>query len=243
VPYPFAHPAAVLPLVGPMGRFAVPSALVIGSIVPDLWYFVPSVNRLDSHSPAALLWFCLPVGFLLYALFHRVLKEPLIALLSPRLAGFTSPGLPAAPWHAVAASLVAGALTHIVWDALTHSNDHAVHGHNWLQHASTALGTAVLAWWIWRKLRRAPAIPAAPVLSPMARICTVVALIAAMAISAWGSIDASQLLASDLDATRRMLRKAAAAAGQGFFAAVLMYCSFWQFRAKDQTCISERKTK
>ena len=32
--YPFAHPAAVLPLARPMGRFAVPSALAIGSVAP-----------------------------------------------------------------------------------------------------------------------------------------------------------------------------------------------------------------
>jgi Domain of unknown function (DUF4184) len=62
VPYPFAHPAAVLLLARPMGRFAVPSALVIGSVIPDLWYFLPFVGREASHSPAGLFWFCLPAG-------------------------------------------------------------------------------------------------------------------------------------------------------------------------------------
>jgi hypothetical protein len=232
VPYPFAHPAAVLPLVGPMGRFAVPSALVIGSIVPDFWYFVPFVSRLDSHSPAALVWFCLPIGLLLYALFHLLLKEPLIALLSPRLGSFTSPGLPAAPRHAVITSLLTGALTHIVWDALTHSNDHAVHGHNWLQHASTALGTAVLAWWIWGKLRRAQATESTLPLSPFARAWIATALVAAMAIAAWVSLDLAQLPAADFDATRRSLKMAGMAVVEGFCLAALAYCVLWQLRSK-----------
>jgi hypothetical protein len=230
VPYPFAHPAAVLPLIGPMGRFAVPSALVLGSIVPDFWYFIPSVSRLDSHSPAALLWFCLPIGLLLYVLFHLLLKEPLIALLSPRLGGFTSPGLPAAPWRAVIISLLAGALTHIVWDALTHSNDHAVHGRNWLQHASTALGTAVLGWWIWRKLRRAPTSEARGPLSPFARAWIALALVAATAIAAWASLDLAQLGPTDFDVMRRSLKAAGMAGVEGLCLAVLIYCIFWRVR-------------
>lgn len=219
-----------------MGRFAVPSALVIGSIVPDLWYFVPLASREESHGLTGVFWFCLPLGLVAYVLFHLLLKHPLIALLPPALSGrlgsFTSPGLPALPWHAVIASLLAGALTHIVWDALTHSNDHAIHGHNWLQHASTAFGTAVLAWWIWRKLRRAPAGSSPALLSPLARACTLGALGAAMAISAWGSLDTAQLPATDFDATRGLVKTAAIAGLEGFTLAALAYCIFWRLRAK-----------
>lgn len=222
-----------------MGRFAVPSALVIGSVAPDLWYFVPFVSRDATHSAAALVWFCLPIGLVVYAVFHLLAKRPLLALLPPalsgRLASFTAPALPAAPWNAVVVSLLTGALTHIVWDALTHSNDHAIHGHNWLQHASTAIGTALLAWWIWRKLHRAPVTPSPEVLSPFARACIVVALVAAMAISAWGSVDASPWLASDLNAARRMVKTAGMAGIQGFCLAVFAYCLLWHFRAKSRT--------
>jgi Domain of unknown function (DUF4184) len=218
-----------------MGRFAVPSALVIGSIVPDLWYFVPLAGREESHALAGLFWFCLPLGLVGYALFHLLVKHPLIALLpqtlSSRLGGFTAPALPAAPWHAVMISLLAGALTHIVWDALTHSNDHAVDGHNWLQHASTALGTAVLAWWTWRKLSAVPANSSPATLSPRARACILAGLVAATAISAWSSLDAAQLLATDFDTSRRALRSAAMAAVEGLCMAALVYCVFWRFRA------------
>jgi hypothetical protein len=233
VPYPFAHPVAVLPLVRPMGRFAVPSALAIGSIVPDLWYFVPLVGRADSHSVTALLRFCLPAGLLAYALFHLVLKHPLIALLphavSRRLASFASPSLPAVPWHAVIVSLLVGAFTHIVWDALTRSNDHALHGHNWLQHASTALGSAVLAWWIWLKLRRAPL--ANPVsLSPLARACALGALTAATLVPAWWASAGSPWTSFDLAALRQLLRTAGIAGLEGLVAAATAYCLLWQLK-------------
>jgi len=46
-------------------------------VVPDLWYFVPFADRADSHSLAALFWFCLPAGLAAYALFHLLLKQPL----------------------------------------------------------------------------------------------------------------------------------------------------------------------
>jgi hypothetical protein len=231
VPYPFAHPAAVLPLARPMGRFAVPSALAIGSVLPDAWYLVPFLDRAETHSVAGLFWFCLPAGLALYLLFHRVLKQPLIALLSPRLGSFTSPGLPAAPWHAVIVSLFVGALTHLAWDALTHSDDHAVGGHNWFQHANTAAGTAILGWWIWRKLRRAP--PAAAQLSVFARVCTIVGLIAAMAISALWAADTAPVL--ELRQLRYFLRTAGIGALEGLAAAGLVYCVWWRLNAKRVT--------
>ena len=80
MPYPFAHPAAVLPLARLLGRAGSPSALAIGSMIPDAWYFVPGLVRADSHGAAGLLWFCL--------LLPR--------LLACRLARYA--GRPRAPW-------------------------------------------------------------------------------------------------------------------------------------------------
>ena len=223
MPYPFAHPAAVLPLARPLGRFAVPSALAIGSIVPDLWYFVPFVSRADSHGGAAFLWFALPVGLLVYVVFHLVLKEPLIALLSPKLGAFTLPGLPARPWYAVVVSLLVGALTHVVWDALTHSNTHD-EGVNWIQHANTAAGTAILAIWVWTKLRRVPAKEA--LVSPFARLCAFLLMAGAAAISALWSADIG--VVNDLAAARQLLRTAGIGAVEGFGVALLVYCLLFQ---------------
>jgi hypothetical protein len=137
VPYPFAHPAAVLPLIRPMGRFAATPALVIGSMVPDAWYLLPGLIRADSHSAAGLLWFCLPLGMAAY-LAYRYL---------------TPSSLPAKPWYAVVASLLVGALTHLAWDGITHS--YAYEGFYVLQHASTVLGTAFIVWWCYGSPRLA----------------------------------------------------------------------------------------
>jgi hypothetical protein len=223
MPYPFAHPAAILPLARPMGRLAVPSALAIGSLLPDLWYFVPAVTRVQSHSLAGLFWFCLPVGLLAYAVFHLLLKEPLIALLSPRLRAFSAPGLPRAPWYAVLISLAVGAATHQLWDALTHSNDYSVHGHNWAQHASTVLGTLVLAAWTWGKVKRVPAMPA--VLSLRSRISIGIALGAATAIAAL-------LAAVDSGSLRTLVRSAGIGALQTGAMAIFVYCAVWHLRTK-----------
>lgn len=227
MPYPFAHPAAVLPLAPLMGRLAVPSALAIGSVLPDLWYFVPVVTRAQSHSAAGLIGFCIPLGLLLYALFHLLLKEPLIALLAPRLAAFSAPGLPAARWHAVLVSLLAGAATHLVWDALTHSDDYAVHGHNWAQHASTALGTAVLLWWGWRKLRSAPRFGPAG-LSLRSRIGIGLLLVVTAAAAALAA-------AVDNGNLRTLVRSGGLAALQAMAVAIFVYCAVWHLRTKRMT--------
>ena len=218
-----------------MGRFAVPSALAIGSVAPDFWYVVPFATRGDAHSVSGLLWFCLPVGLLAYALFHLVLKEPLIALVSPRLAHFGCRGLPAAPLGAVLASLLAGALTHLAWDNLTHSDQDGGQGHNWVQHANTALGTLVLGWWLVYKLRRAPA-AASSGLSFTARIWTCLALLAVAAIAGWWS---SLTLPASTDggrqAIRQLVRSAGIAGAEGLWTAILAYCLVWQYRAKPTT--------
>jgi len=134
MPYPFAHPAAVLPLIRPMGRFGVPSALVIGSMVPDAWYLVPGLERADSHSAAGLLSFCLPVGLLVYIAFQL----------------FRGRSPSAAPWHAVVVSLLVGALTHLGWDGVAHS--YSWNGIHVLQHGSSVLGAAFVVWWCYRSL-------------------------------------------------------------------------------------------
>lgn len=180
MPFTFAHPAAAIPLRGCLGRFGVLSALVIGSITPDLSYFLTwDVPRSESHSLFGLLRFCLPVGLLSYIVFHTLLKGPLLALLPSsvicRLGAHTArfQSLPPVSWAAVVVSLLCGAMTHLVWDAFTH--DHAVvvtafpvlqahlfsigtyhvQVYKMLQHGSTVLGLALLSLWAWQWLAQA----------------------------------------------------------------------------------------
>jgi len=152
-----------------LGARAVPSALAIGAMIPDAWYFVPLLDREQTHELPGAPLLCALAGLLAYAAFHLIFKQPLIALaprwLAGRLAAWTPPGLPRAPWPWVLLSLFAGIATHLAWDALTHAESfpildtpvgHGVYLHQVLQHGSTLLGTAFLGTWIWRKLRDTP---------------------------------------------------------------------------------------
>ena len=121
---------------GVAARCAVrrPSALVIGSVAPDLWYLLPFIDRAQTHSLSGVLAFCLPAGLLLYLLFHFVLSEPLIALLSPRLRHLLAAHCRLAS-AARCCYATAGVPTHLLaWDGLTHANTPRP-GVNWVQHA------------------------------------------------------------------------------------------------------------
>ena len=179
MPFTLAHPAAVVPLAHRLGRRAVFSALVIGSMAPDFAYLVPRVVRGQSHSLWGLVWFCFPVGLGVYLVYHLALKRPLAACLpralreavAPILA--RSPRLPAAPWWRVVTSLLLGSLTHIGWDLFTHPGPivrvapvlavnlltvgwYHLYVYKVLQHGSTLLGLALLARWTRAWLGTAP---------------------------------------------------------------------------------------
>jgi hypothetical protein len=204
MPFTLAHPAAVIPIHHCLPRWTVPSALVIGSIAPDLAYLVPSrIPRAESHSVAGLFWFCIPVGCALYVLFHLVMKQPLLRLMpvgtARRLSGVAGSlrGGETHPWCAVVVSVLLGAATHLAWDAFTHGGmpvvravalfrapmfsigSYRVFTYSVLQHGSTVFGVVVLGWWVRRWLRAAPvgAAPSAP-LSRRARLVGLASLIA-----------------------------------------------------------------
>jgi hypothetical protein len=225
VPYPIAHPAAVLPLVLLLGRRAVPSALVIGSLIPDAWYFVPFAERSDSHSLAGLFVFCLPLGLGTYLLFHLFLKAPLLALAPPalaaRLAAFHRPGLPRAPWPAVLLCLLAGAATHLAWDAFAHAYG------SFAQHGSTILGTALLGAWVWSHLARAPAgaLPAHG-MPAAARHAIVAALVfTSGAWALWVALQAGASPPWDYIELRRIARAAGIAGAEAFALGLFAYCA------------------
>lgn len=172
MPFTFAHPAAVLPL---RHRFRL-SALVIGSMAPDAGYFLSlDLPRDFTHTPFAILWFCLPLSLLAFVLYNRLLRAPMLALLPSALARRlpAGRGLPQtrAEWGEVVLAIVIGVLTHLVWDELTHPGWSyqrifpwlrqplfQIDGHAFLpgqvvQHLSTVIGLGVLAlasmrWWL-----------------------------------------------------------------------------------------------
>ncbi|MGW4523553.1 DUF4184 family protein [Amycolatopsis sp. NPDC004378] len=173
MPFTLSHPAAVLPLAR---RPLVPSALVAGSVAPDVFWFVPrlpGIGLTKTHEFASVLWLDPLIALVLLAVFHVLLRRPLLALAPQPLAerlphnGFSwrKPG-----W--IALSLVIGAATHVGWDAFTHESGGfaflriplvtGVDVGRLIQLVSTIAGAAILAWWLRNRYRRTPRTPAPP---------------------------------------------------------------------------------
>ena len=127
MPFTISHTAAVI-LLNRKGL--VTSALVIGSMIPDLAYFVylEGFNRALGHTIRGFFTFCLPVGLVILLGFHKFAKRPLFALLPsshqrrflPYLQGFAYRSLPLIIRSLL--SLGIGILSHLAWDSFTHNH-------------------------------------------------------------------------------------------------------------------------
>jgi hypothetical protein len=177
MPFTGSHPAAVLPLL----RLGLPaSALVIGSIAPDLPYYLPTpVTAVQTHTLAGVFGANLLLGLSAFLVWHLLLVPPLLWAapegLQRRIPTDLRRGLAgrlhsAADLARVCVAVVLGALTHVVWDAFTHSGmwgtrmlpwlSTSVGGlalYRWLHVVSSVIGLAGLAWFAVRWWRSAPA--------------------------------------------------------------------------------------
>jgi hypothetical protein len=177
MPFTFAHPAAILPL---RRRFKLLTTvpLIVGSVAPDLPYFVPVPSRfyrqmLDTHTLMGVFWLDVPIGMLVL-LFGFVFRRPLTALLTPRAGALCLQSVQHfrdQPLHWIWAPLaiVVGAWTHLLCDSFTHDTGWVVRrvsalsapitlgGYTGslchvLQYVSSIVGLLIL--WIW--FRRLP---------------------------------------------------------------------------------------
>jgi hypothetical protein len=133
MPFTISHVAAVLPFSRSLVRWRLLSATVIGSMVPDFGWFMPwRPARFETHSALSLLTFALPVGLATFWIFQRLLKAPLMELLPnaaySRWRPFAAPAdySSALQWLLAACGVLAGAITHLVWDAFTHEGARGV---------------------------------------------------------------------------------------------------------------------
>lgn len=172
MPFTFAHPAIVLPVKNILKKYVSTTGLIVGSIVPDFEYFI----RLEpisffSHTLKGTLYFNLPMALLLSFLFHLLIRNPLIDHLPKALyyrflsyKNFSWVKYFRKNYLIVIASIILGALSHIFWDSFTHPGGLFVRlipelKHKTLyfplyrvvQHGSTILGFAYIAWYIYRK--------------------------------------------------------------------------------------------
>jgi hypothetical protein len=186
MPWTFVHPAAVLPLrkLG-LKRLSF-GGLVVGSVVPDIGYYV---GRFDlaaiAHTTLGLMILCLPTGLVLFALV-RVLHYPVANLLpQPHRSALLSmpqvPRLISLPIiFAVSVSITIGAMTHNAWDSFTHPAGYVVtklpllretvwvlgnaniRVYEILQHSSTLVGLFLVLVAYVRWLKRADVGPVTP---------------------------------------------------------------------------------
>jgi hypothetical protein len=135
-----AHAAAAWPLKRAFPRLPL-AALVIGTLSPDLEYLLRlrPVGKFG-HSAEGLVLFCLPLTLLLWWLWRGVIAPSLLPLLPPgprqaaeRPLHDHPPGL--LSWAACAALF--GALSHVIWDGLTHPDGWAVVLIPWLGRPPT----------------------------------------------------------------------------------------------------------
>jgi hypothetical protein len=255
MPFTLSHPAAVLPLVRPAARFRATSALVIGSMIPDLPYFIPwPRTTFGSHSLIGLLTFCVPVGLVAVIIFELVLRRPLIFLLPESLRHSMSRQLEPIPvLHTAVAAILAlllGAFTHILWDSLTDPNSITLGHTPWAQrnlitiggyhlyvyrlveHCGTLLGAGAIAWVVRRSCLCQALRPARLSSHPEERF-RVTALATILAIPSAAGVYAgtrADLPSEWLQATRYFLHRSVIWGGRIGGLVICIYSAIWWAR-------------
>ena len=166
MPFTPSHVAAVLPFL----RTPLPAAgLVIGSMVPDLPYFVPlGVSRNLTHSLPGVVIADLPMALGALVLWTLVFQAPLrdfapswLRLRLPPVRRYRARHTPSTILLVILAIIV-GVATHLAWDSFTHPDGWLVLHvpvlrvqlgaftlYRWAQYASSVVGlVAVFAWMI-----------------------------------------------------------------------------------------------
>ena len=149
MPWTLSHPAVILPL-----RRLTPQplnfvALVIGSMTPDLGYYI---NRFDlstfAHTWPGSFLVCVPSGLFLLLVFYLFCKPVTYLLPTPHRPALLSccPVFPTRllAWLIILGSLLLGAWTHNFWDAFTHEHGWFVVRIPWLQAVAFHLGSTTV---------------------------------------------------------------------------------------------------
>jgi hypothetical protein len=177
MPWTLSHPAAVLPLrrytPGPLNL----AALVIGSMTPDVGYYIDRFDlAIFSHTLWGSIVCCLPAGVIMLLLLSTFARPICYSLPAPHRPALLAicPRFPTnfQAWLIVLLSLLLGAWTHNFWDAFTHEGGWFVLRIPWLQQPafnirsttvyvflvlqelSTLVGFAIVVLAYWRWLRR-----------------------------------------------------------------------------------------
>jgi hypothetical protein len=208
MPFTFAHPAAVLPLRRFKPLHTVP--LIIGSVAPDLPYYIPArFNTImtETHTALGTLWLDIPIGFMVL-LFGFLLRRPLTVLMSPRARALCLQSLERfrhqpLHWLLAIVSIYVGTWTHLAWDSFTHDNGWLVRrvaalsapvtigGYTGtmchvLQYVSSVAGLLILAIWYLRLPTPAAEQPGVPTTEPLSARVAILLLVFVAAASIGG---------------------------------------------------------
>lgn len=182
MPFPLAHPAAVLPLRRYCGRWLIFPALVVGAVVPDASYLLgPAHLDVFSHTFAGSLVFGVPAGLVMLGLFYG-LRSRVVERLPQRYRDLFRPlcNQPGPAAGVLVLSLLLGIWSHVFWDGFTHKEGWFVRVVPWLQspllplghrhvrvchvlwYLSSFIGIACL-YWVYQSWRQTPAGGSRPV--------------------------------------------------------------------------------
>jgi hypothetical protein len=128
MPFTFCHPAIILPFS--KYKKLSTSALIIGSTAPDFEYFIRmDLIRTHSHDFWAMFYFNLPLTIILYIIFQKIVKTPLINHLPTPLFQRFQPykqeqiNLPSLKnIFLITTSALIGIFSHLLWDSFTHQS-------------------------------------------------------------------------------------------------------------------------
>jgi hypothetical protein len=152
------------------------SALVVGSVVPDLPVYLPvGVDYRTTHSAAGIA-VDVAVGLVVLWLWFALLRDAVVDLVpSLRARAPARARLDGRAWLLAPLALAVGAATHVLWDSATHDWGFVVHelaflreqyggmrGYQWLQLLSTVVGSAVVAGYCVHRVRRRDAVDRSP---------------------------------------------------------------------------------
>ena len=216
VPFTVSHVAAVVPLArSPL----VASALVIGSVSPDLPYYLPLVVGSEAtHSPVGVVSIDVLISLAVFVAWHGFLTRPAVDCAPAALRGRIPPQAVhplstrlSSPRQVllVPVSAAVGAATHVAWDSFTHAGGWgATHvawlaeqqgllpGYGWAQYGGGVFGALVIAVWLARWWRRTAAAPSVsrlrPVVAASAWLSVLAAGAAGAALGSVGPLTASE---------------------------------------------------
>jgi hypothetical protein len=169
MPFTFSHPAILLPFL--KNKKLSATALIVGSMSPDFEYFFRMKMQSEiSHTLLGIFVIDLPLGFIVMFAFHEIIKRPLIenlpAFLQNRLLELKEFNWVIYFKSAVFIVLISfflGAVSHIVWDSMTHWDGYIVQRFSFFnlelfsipfykiaQHASSIIGLGWILFYIYK---------------------------------------------------------------------------------------------